>query len=131
MSLHRSQLRFCWLLLGVMAWSAPVAQAQLVPDVTLGVESSRLSTDQLVQGDLADVIEGGAARGNNLFHSFSEFNVNDGQRVYFANPAEIESILSRVTGTNPSEIFGTLGVNGPANLFLINPNGLVFGEKAQ
>lgn len=131
MSLHCSQLRFCWLLLGAMAWSAPAAQAQLVPDVTLGDESSSISTDQLVQGDLADVIQGGAARGSNLFHSFSEFNVNNGQRVYFANPAEIESILSRVTGNSPSEIFGTLGVDGPADLFLINPNGFVFGENAQ
>ncbi|MEM7065841.1 MAG: filamentous hemagglutinin N-terminal domain-containing protein [Cyanobacteria bacterium P01_B01_bin.77] len=131
MSLSRSHRRFCWLLLVAMAWSAPVAQAQLVPDVTLGDESSSISTDQRVQGDLADVIEGGAARGNNLFHSFSEFNVNDGQRVYFANPAEIESILSRVTGNNPSEIFGTLGIDGSAALFLINPNGLIFGENAQ
>ncbi|MBE9069610.1 filamentous hemagglutinin N-terminal domain-containing protein [Leptolyngbya cf. ectocarpi LEGE 11479] len=131
MSLYRSHQCFCLLFLSAVTWSAPVAQAQLLPDVTLGDESSSISTEQLVQGDLADVIEGGAARGSNLFHSFSEFNINNGQRVYFANPAEIESILSRVTGNNPSEIFGTLGVDGPADLFFINPNGLVFGENAQ
>nr|MBX2864425.1 filamentous hemagglutinin N-terminal domain-containing protein [Leptolyngbyaceae cyanobacterium MAG.088] len=59
-----------------------------------------------------------------------EFNVNDDQRVYFFNSIGIESILGRVTGDSPSEIFGTLGVDGPADLFLINPNGLVFGETA-
>lgn len=77
------------------------------------------------------MVEGVAARGSNLFHSFSEFNVNNGQRVYFANLAEIESILNRVIGNNPSEIFGTLGVDGSTDLFLINPNGLIFGENAQ
>ena len=78
-----------------------------------------------------DVIEGGAVRGNNLFHRFSEFNVNDGQRVYFANPVMgTENIISRVTGNNPSNIFGTLGLDGAGSLFFINPNGIVFGENA-
>ncbi|NEQ55194.1 MAG: filamentous hemagglutinin N-terminal domain-containing protein, partial [Leptolyngbya sp. SIO3F4] len=86
--------------------------------------------DVEVRGDLAGLVEGGATRGGNLFHSFLEFNVDAGQRVYFANPVGIESILSRVTGENPSNIFGLLGVDGGADLFLINPNGLVFGEGA-
>ncbi|MEM7062582.1 MAG: filamentous hemagglutinin N-terminal domain-containing protein [Cyanobacteria bacterium P01_B01_bin.77] len=105
------------------------AQAQLIPDQTLGAESSNISTDIDVRGELADLIEGGVTRGPNLFHSFSEFNVNDTQRVYFANPADIESILSRVTGENTSDILGTLGVDGSADLFLINPNGIVFGPN--
>jgi filamentous hemagglutinin family protein len=89
-----------------------------------------VTPDALVQGDLAELIEGGAIRGGNLFHSFLEFNVDLGQRVYFANPVGVESILSRVTGGDPSAIFGTLGVDGAADLFLINPNGIVFGENA-
>ena len=83
-----------------------------------------------MQGELTDLIEGGAQRGSNLFHSFLEFNVDEEQRAYFANPDGIESILSRVTGSNPSNIFGILGVDGPADLFLLNPNGIVFGENA-
>ncbi|WP_161635019.1 two-partner secretion domain-containing protein [Leptolyngbya sp. Heron Island J] len=110
---------------GVMLWDLS-AQAQLIPDQTLGGESSIISADD-VRGELADLIEGGATRGTNLFHSFSEFNVNDAQRVYFANPINIESILSRVTGNNASDIRGTLGVDGSADLFLINPNGIIFG----
>ncbi|ESA34052.1 filamentous hemagglutinin family domain-containing protein [Leptolyngbya sp. Heron Island J] len=103
------------------------AQAQIVPDTTLGNENSILTPGVDVRGNVADLIEGGAERGSNLFHSFTDFNVNEGQRVYFVNPAEIESILSRVTGNDASDIFGTLGVDGSADLFLINPNGIVFG----
>ena len=76
-------------------------------------------------------LEGGAIRGNNLFHSFQEFNIDAGKGAYFANPAAIENIFTRVTGSNPSEIFGTLGVLGDANLFLLNPNGIIFGEDAR
>ena len=86
--------------------------------------------DVEVRGALADRIDGGAIRGANLFHSFSEFNIDEGQRVYFGNPLAVEHIFSRVTGANASNLFGTLGVDGPADLFFINPNGIVFGENA-
>ncbi|AFY38532.1 filamentous hemagglutinin family outer membrane protein [[Leptolyngbya] sp. PCC 7376] len=98
------------------------SQAQLQPDNSLGTESSIVSLD--------NIINGGATRGSNLFHSFSDFNVNAGQSVYFANPVGIDNILSRVTGNNVSNIDGLLGVNGTANLFLLNPNGIIFGENA-
>lgn len=121
-----------WLLLVATVLVVPSqVHAQIVPDDTLGAESSRLIPDQLIHGAAADLIDGGAHRGGNLFHSFREFNITAGQRVYFANPADVESILSRVTGENLSEIFGTLGVDGSASLFLVNPNGLVFGDNAQ
>nr|WP_299485883.1 filamentous hemagglutinin N-terminal domain-containing protein [Acaryochloris sp. IP29b_bin.137] len=77
-----------------------------------------------------DRIDGGATRGSNLFHSFEAFNVDVGRSVYFANPSGIENILSRVTGSTPSHILGRLGVLGEANLFLLNPNGFVFGPQA-
>ncbi|NJL48707.1 MAG: filamentous hemagglutinin N-terminal domain-containing protein [Leptolyngbyaceae cyanobacterium SM2_5_2] len=107
-----------------------MAQAQITPDATLGPEASLITPGVALPSGVTELIEGGAVRGSNLFHSFLEFNVDLGQRVYFANPAGIESILSRVTGGNSSNIFGTLGVDGAADLFLINPNGLVFGENA-
>jgi filamentous hemagglutinin family protein len=104
------------------------AFAQLVPDTTLGSENSRVTP----MTPTIDQINGGATRGANLFHSFQEFNVGEGRSVYFTNPAGIENILTRVTGTNPSNIFGTLGVSGGnANLFLINPNGIIFGRNAR
>ncbi|NEO30969.1 MAG: filamentous hemagglutinin N-terminal domain-containing protein [Symploca sp. SIO3C6] len=107
------------------------ALAQLTPDNTLGNENSLVTPNVDVKGALADLIEGGAIRDINLFHSFLEFNVENGGRVYFANPAGIENILTRVTGNNVSNILGTLGVDGAANLFLLNPNGIVFGNNAQ
>lgn len=106
------------------------AKAQITPDNTLGAEASSITPNTLINGANADLINGGAQRGSNLFHSFTEFNINDGQRVYFGNPSGVQNILTRVTGGNASNILGTLGVNGIANLFLINPNGIVFGNNA-
>jgi len=118
-------------LTGCLAWgfSAPVL-AEMTPDGSLGNEASRVTPNVQVKGAQADLIEGGATRGENLFHSFAEFNVGELQRVYFANPSGIENILTRVTGSNLSNIQGTLGVDGAANLFLLNPNGIVFGANA-
>ncbi|MEA5598201.1 S-layer family protein [Rivularia sp. UHCC 0363] len=104
--------------------------AQITPDTTLGAESSVITPNINIKGATADQIDGGAIRNSNLFHSFREFNIKDGQRVYFSNPTGINNILGRVTGNNLSNILGTLGVNGNANLFLINPNGIVFGQNA-
>ncbi|WP_260446938.1 filamentous hemagglutinin N-terminal domain-containing protein [Nostoc sp. 2RC] len=105
--------------------------AEITADSTLGSESSILIPGVDVKGEIGNRIDGGAVRGANLFHSFSEFSIDDGQRVYFDNPTGIENILTRVTGNNPSNILGTLGVLGNANLFFINPNGIVFGKNAR
>ncbi|MDZ7968767.1 MAG: filamentous hemagglutinin N-terminal domain-containing protein, partial [Nostoc sp. DedSLP03] len=109
-----------------IAVSINPAFAQLTPDNSLGNERSQvipINTNNYR-------IEGGAARGANLFHSFQDFNIREGQGVYFANPEGITNIFSRVTGGNSSNIFGTLGVLGNANLFLLNPNGILFGKNA-
>jgi filamentous hemagglutinin family protein len=102
-------------------------RAQILPDNTLGSESSIVTpiNPQLEQ------IDGGAIRGSNLFQSFLEFNINEGAAAYFANPVGIENIFSRVTGSNPSYLFGTLGVFGDANLYFLNPNGMIFGPNAR
>jgi filamentous hemagglutinin family protein len=102
---------------------------EVIPDDTLGGENSRVRRG-IVRGREADLIEGGAERGRNLFHSFREFGVRDGDAAYFANPGGVENIFSRVTGSNPSNILGRLGVDGPANLFFMNPNGIVFGPNS-
>lgn len=117
-------------LLAIAGFGSP-AIAQIVPDESLGAERSRLNQRVNVNGRRIDQIEGGAQRGRHLFHSFQEFNVGDRQRVYFTNPSGIHTIVGRVTGANASTILGTLGVLGDANLFLMNPNGLIFGPSAQ
>jgi filamentous hemagglutinin family protein len=82
-------------------------------------------------------ITGGHTVGPNLFHSFVDFQVGAGDTANFFSQGA-SNILSRVTGSNPSNIFCTLGfdTNHPdvnrsnANLFFINPNGVVFGPNA-
>ncbi|MEH2181982.1 two-partner secretion domain-containing protein, partial [Nostoc sp.] len=107
------------------------ALAQIIPDRTLGDRSSRITPNVNIKGSVGDRIDGGAIRGANLFHSFQEFNVGQLQRVYFANPTGISNILTRVTGSKVSNILGTLGVDGSANLFFLNPNGIIFGQNAR
>jgi filamentous hemagglutinin family protein len=104
----------------LLLWASP-GLAQIIPDQNWGTESSRLN---------GNLIESGALRGSNLFHSFQQFNINAGQQVFFANPAGVQNIFARVTG-GVSSIQGKLGVTGLANLFLLNPAGVLFGPQAQ
>ena len=106
------------------------AIAQIIPDNSLGAESSRTVPDT-INNLHSDRIEGGATRGVNLFHSLRQFNVGEGRGAYFASPNGIANIFTRVTGGNPSNILGVLGVQGNANLFLLNPKGIVFGPNAR
>ena len=107
------------------------ALTQITPDDTWGTESSAVTRLDPV-GLPIDRIDGGATRGANLFHSFLEFNVDANRGAYFFSPANIQNILVRVTDS-PSEILGTLGTFGSsnANLFLINPYGIIFGQNAR
>ncbi len=78
-------------------------------------------------------IEGGKLSGNgaNLFHSFTEFNVESGQVANFLSNDSIQNILTRVVGGNASVINGLIQVTGGnANLFLMNPAGVIFGTGA-
>jgi filamentous hemagglutinin family protein len=100
-------------------------------DNTLGNESSIVQPETIINGTQSNLIQGGATRGVNLFHSFRDFNVNQGKGVYFNSPSGIERIITRVTGNTSSKIMGVLGVyGGNADLFLINPNGIIFGPNA-
>ncbi|MBL1177199.1 filamentous hemagglutinin N-terminal domain-containing protein [Pantanalinema sp. GBBB05] len=129
---HNGYQLWLWtivLALGAIKMSPAIAQT--TPDATLGRESSVMTPNQLINGLLSDRVDGGAIRGTNLFHSFTDFNIPESRGVYFTNPAGVENIISRVTGNNPSNLLGTLGVLGNANLFLLNPNGIIFGANAR
>ena len=74
----------------------------------------------------------GTQRGANLFQSFSQFNLNSLQSATFMGPSNVHNILARVTSGSPSSIDGTIhsGIQA-ANLFFMNPAGVLFGQHAQ
>ncbi len=110
----------------------PQAQAQtLVPDATL---STQVNPDGIL-GEFT--VTGGQAQGVNLFHGFKTFSPGDWSVRFDLTPTPshrvIERLFTRVTGGQPSIINGALSIVGgnSPDLFLLNPNGILFGPEAQ
>ena len=96
------------------------------------VDSSFSSGQALVGPNFQIPASLGKTVGGNLFHSFTEFNVQTGGSATFTGPNAINNILGRVTGGKVSEIDGLIKSDIPgANLYLMNPNGFLFGENAR
>ena len=115
-------IKICLFSLSFLFALGEIAVAQVTPDNTVNTRVEQ-------NGSVAE-ITGGEARGDNLFHSFEDFSVPTGNEAFFNNANDISNIFSRVTGGNISNIDGLISANGSANLFLINPAGIIFGEGA-
>ena len=101
-----------------------LVQAQIASDGTL-------PTTVTTSDNLNFAITQGSQVGGNLFHSFRELSVPTGGSAIFQNGADVQNIITRVTGGSISNIDGSLQANGTANLFLLNPNGIIFGPNAK
>ncbi len=117
------------LILTLGFWLLPLAvQAQpLIPanDGTNTVVKSEQNRTDISGGQLS-------GNGANLFHSFSQFNLSEGQIANFLTNPNIQNILGRITGGDVSVINGLISVSGGnSNLFLMNPAGIVFGHNAR
>jgi len=100
--------------------------AEIVTDGSLGTVQKLTGPNFVIEACLGQQV------GNNLFHSFETFNLESSEQAIFQGPATTEQVISRVTGGNPSRINGGLSLNMPhADLYFINPAGVVFGENAQ
>ena len=116
-------MRFLCLLIYVLC---PHVWADIITDGTVGTATTLVGPNFVIDSTL------GTQSGGNLFHSFSEFSIDSGEVAHFTGPASINHIIGRVTGSSASSIQGTLRSSiSDAHVYLINPNGVIFGQDAK
>ena len=100
-----------------------IAQAEIT------INSYQLS----MAGGVYDISQNlGQTVGTNLFHTFDSFNLNQGEIAQFSGSEQIQQVISRVIGGEPSLINGTIRSTIPsADFYLLNPYGVLFGESAR
>ena len=107
-----------------VAYPSPLLAQAIVPtnDMTQVIPSD--------QGIIE--ISGGTPAVGNLFHSFERFSLTPEQTANFLTTPFTDRVIGQVIGGTASSINGLLQVTGsPADLYLINPAGLLFGPNAR
>lgn len=112
--------------------AAAWGQTAIAPDVGAGLA---LGTT-VAQAGRVFTVDGGTLSGANLFHSFSQFSLGQGDTAQWTRAtgaASVRNVINRVTGGQASRIAGTLDSTAlpNASFFFINPAGVVFTEGAR
>ena len=124
--IERSRIAIAPLLLATVFFE--LVQSPALAQITIAPDGTNTGINQA--GNTFN-ITGGTQAGSNLFHSFQQFGLNAGQIANFLSNPAIANILGRVTGGDASIINGQIQVTGSnANLFLMNPAGMIFGANA-
>lgn len=122
----RGRLRDLWLAGAAGTALAAPATAQVVTDGSVGVGGALTGPNYTITQGLGLTNSDGTA----VLHSFSQFDLLAGETATFTGAATLQSIIARITGA-ASSIDGTIThTAGTADLYLINPNGIVFGANA-
>jgi filamentous hemagglutinin family protein len=112
-------------LLMLLVLNSPVS-AEIITDGTLGTSINLPGPDFQIEAQLGQQI------GDNLFHSFQDFNLQDFESATFSGPNSVQNVISRVTGGNSSHINGLIRSTIPnADMYFLNPYGIMFGPHAK
>jgi filamentous hemagglutinin family protein len=120
-------------LAAIATLAIPLSLLRLQPASAQSITPSGSGT-QVTPSGTGYQITGGSTSGDggNLFHSFEQFGLSAGESANFIADPAVQNILGRITGGDASLIDGTLQVTeANANLYLINPAGILFGSNAR
>ncbi|GBO54735.1 hypothetical protein APA_2786 [Pseudanabaena sp. lw0831] len=125
-----SAWRKYWATTAIAIAISPVLLSAPVTAQSITAAQDGTNTFVLPNGQRFD-ITGGTQAGANLFHSFQQFGLSQGQIANFLSQPNIQNILGRVVGGNPSVINGLIQLTGGnSNLYIMNPAGIIFGTNA-
>lgn len=100
--------------------------AEIITDGSLGEKVDLTGPDFQIEANL------GQQQGANLFYSFQYFNLQNHESALFLGPDNVQNVISRVTGEQPSTIDGLIHSTIPhVNLYFLNPYGILFGPNVQ
>jgi filamentous hemagglutinin family protein len=119
-----------WATTAIVIAISPILLTAPVTAQSITTAQDGTNTVVLPNGQRFD-ITGGTQAGANLFHSFQQFGLSQGQIANFLSQPNIQNILGRVVGGDPSVINGLIQLTGGnSNLYIMNPAGVIFGSNA-